>query len=137
MDYYLNDENVINRLTEEWNKYGKLIIAYDYDNTVYDYHKLGYTFENVISLLKRAKLIGANFIVFTCCNENKYNDIKKYLNINNIPFDKINENINGVDFGGRKVYYNILLDDRAGLSSAYNCLLKVVEMIENKNKNYI
>jgi len=134
MDYYLNDENVINRLIKEWNKYGKLIIAYDYDNTVYDYHKLGYTFENVISLLKRAKSIGANFIVFTCCNENKYDDIKKYLIINNIPFDKINENIDGVDFGGRKVYYNILLDDRAGLSSAYNCLLKVVETIENKNK---
>jgi len=133
MDFYLNDENVINRLTEEWSKYGKLIIAYDYDNTVHDYHKLGYVFENVISLLKRTKLIGANFIVFTCCNENKYDDIKKYLSINNIPFDKINENIDDIDFGGRKVYYNILLDDRAGLSSAYNCLLKVVEMIENKN----
>ena len=29
------------RLLEEYYKYGKLIVAFDYDNTIYDYHQNG------------------------------------------------------------------------------------------------
>lgn len=128
MDYFLDDSNIITRLVNEWNKHGELIIAYDYDSTVFDYGDKGRKFNDVISLLQKCKMVGAKFIVFTCCGEEKYESIKKYLINNNIPFDKINENIEGLDFGGRKIYYNILLDDRAGLSSAYNCLLKAIEI---------
>lgn len=55
MDLYLYEENVTERLITEWKKYGSLVVAYDFDNTVYDYHKEGHSYEYVIQLLREAK----------------------------------------------------------------------------------
>ncbi len=127
MDYYLDESNSIQRLIQEWETHDKIIIAYDFDDTVYDFHKKGRDYSNVINLLKKCEEIGAYFIVFTCCGEDQFDKIKNYLNEKQIPYDKINSNLDFVNFTGRKVYYNILLDDRAGLSSAYKCLSEVVK----------
>lgn len=128
-DYYLNDENVTDRLIEEWKKYGKIIISYDFDDTVFNFHgKEGRIYDDVVSLLKRCKKIGAYFIVFTANDD--INMIEAYLTGSNIPFDKINENMEFIKFTGRKIYYNVLLDDRSGLRSAYDTLLKAVEYME-------
>lgn len=56
----------------------------------------------------------------------------KYLVENNIPFDAINETPDFIPFKGRKVYYNILLDDRAGLSSAVEQLTRVIYQIRGE-----
>jgi hypothetical protein len=40
---YLNQANVVKRLISEWDTHGKLIIDYDFDNTVFDYHSEGHT----------------------------------------------------------------------------------------------
>jgi len=135
MDYYLDDNNAVNRLVEEWRKYGKIIIGYDFDDTVFDFHQKGRTYKNVMNLLRECKKLGAYFIVFTCCGEDEYDKIKNYLNENKLPYDKINENIDFVKFTGRKVYYNIMLDDRAGLSSAYKVLLKTIKIIKKEKEN--
>jgi len=135
MDYYLDNKNAVNRLVEEWKKYGKIIIGYDFDDTVFDFHQKDRTYKNVINLLKKCKKLGAYFIVFTCCGEDEYDKIKNYLNKNKLPYDKINENIDFVKFTGRKVYYNIMLDDRAGLSSAYKVLLKTIKIIKKEKEN--
>ena len=50
-DPYLIDTVSIQRLVKEWVKHKSLIIAYDYDNTVFDYHNNGYEFEFVIDLV--------------------------------------------------------------------------------------
>ena len=135
MDFFLDDKNIVNRLVNEWLKYGELIIAYDFDDTVSPYKtKSSEQHTMVIELLKRCKNLGAKFIVFTCrnCNDKEHYDIvTKYLNENKIPYDAINVDLD-VSFGSRKIYYNVLLDDRAGLASAYNCLLKAVEIMEKK-----
>lgn len=136
MDYYLDNENAVNRLVDEWRKHKKIIIAYDFDDTVYDFHKKGFTYNNVIELLQRCKKVGAYFIVFTACGKDEEEKIKDYLHEYRIPFDKINENLDFISFAGRKVYYNIMLDDRAGLQSSYDCLLKTVEQIENGGELY-
>lgn len=132
MDLYLEDKNVVNRLVEEWTQHKNLIVAFDFDNTVFDYYQKGYEFNDVITLLRRCKQIGCKFIVFTSCEEEKYDFIRNYLNENEIPFDTINENLDITPFKGRKVYYNILLDDRAGLRSAYDCLKEAVGVMETK-----
>ena len=131
-DFYLNESNVVNRLIEEWKKYGKIIIAYDFDDTVYDFHEKGRIYNDMVSLLKRCKKVGAYFIVFTANND--INMIEAYLTGSNIPFDKINENMEFIKFTARKIYYNVLLDDRAGLKSAYDTLLTVVEYMELERK---
>jgi hypothetical protein len=135
MDYYINDTNCIRRLLLEHEKYGSIIVAYDFDNTVFDYHNKGLKFKNVIELLQECKELKFHLTVFTSCNDDRFPEIKKYLNDNNIPFDGINETPDFIPFKGRKVYFNILLDDRAGLSSAYNQLKTVIYTIKGKKAN--
>ena len=36
------------RLLEEYKKYGELIVAFDYDNTIFDYHNNGGDYSCVI-----------------------------------------------------------------------------------------
>ncbi|MBB6672212.1 hypothetical protein [Cohnella nanjingensis] len=131
MDFYLEDDNVVARLVAEWKKYGRLVVAYDYDNTVYDYHHAGLAFDDVIALLRACKEQGAHLVIFTACGEAQYPEIRAYLTANRIPFDAINENPPFVPVGSpHKIYYNILLDDRAGLSSAYRCLKSALDMMK-------
>lgn len=135
MDYFLDDQKCINRLLEEYEKYGSIIVAYDFDNTVFDYYNKGYTYPLVIRLLRQCKELGFHLTVFTSCNDDRFPEIRKYLTENNIPFDGINETPDFIPFKGRKVYYNILLDDRAGLTSAYNQLVSVIYTIKGRKSN--
>lgn len=121
-DHYMDNINVSERLVKEWMEHGSLIIAYDYDNTVFDYHGEGQDYSRVIKLLQECKQLGAYLYVFTSCGEEKYPAIESYLTTNNIPYDAINEAPANLPFKGRKPYYNVLLDDRAGLKSAYHAL---------------
>lgn len=135
MDYYLNDQNVIDRLVREWKQYNSLVIAYDYDNTVYDYHKKGETYEDVIGLLRECKKFGSHLVVFTANDEDKYSPIIEYLKANKIPFDAINESPSFVPVqSSKKIYFNILLDDRAGLSSSYYCLKEALEIMKKERE---
>ena len=111
---------------QEYEQYGSLIIAYDYDNTVYDYHGRGDTFNDVIDLLKACEVEKFHLTVFTSCNDDRFPEIREYLIKNDIPFNAINETPDFIPFRGRKVYYNHLLDDRAGLPSAVSILWKVI-----------
>ena len=136
MDFYLNDENVLNRLLTEWKKYGKIIVALDFDLTIFDFLNVGMEFNDVINLIKRCDKIGIHLLVFTCRQEKDYPIIAKYYEEKGLRYDKINENIDFIacQMNSRKLYYNICLDDRSGLSSAYNTLLKAVEHMEYEKK---
>ncbi len=139
MDHFLSHSNCVTRLFEEWQKYGSLIVCYDFDNTVFDYNNKGYSYQQVIELLRECKQMGFHLTVFTSCNDDRFPEIKKYLQDNDIPFDGLNETPDFIPFKGRKVYFNILLDDRAGLSAAYDQLWKVIYSIRgyNATKNKI
>lgn len=130
MDFYLNNDNCTQRLIDEYKKYSKLIIAYDFDNTVYDFHSKGYRFDKVIDLIRECYELDFYLIVYTCSNKDRYKHIEKYLIKNNIPFNSINENNPDINFAHGKLYYNILLDDRAGLSSAYESLKGCINYIK-------
>ncbi|MCC6721544.1 MAG: hypothetical protein IT243_05030 [Bacteroidia bacterium] len=126
MDFFLDDNNCVSRLFEEWQKYNSLIVAYDFDNTVFDYYHKGHTFGDVIELLRECHKLGFYLTVFTSCSEDRYPEIIKYLEDNDIPFNSINDSPEYIPFKGRKIYYNVFLDDRAGLSSAYTQLWRVI-----------
>lgn len=132
MDPFLNDLNCVKRLVKEWVAHKSLIIAYDYDNTVFDYHSLGYQFDGIISTLQQCKNYGAKFIVFSCSPKDRYSQMINYLDENNIPWDTINENIVKLHGGEGKVFYNILLDDRAGLKSSYSILNMALTVIKEQ-----
>jgi len=128
MDYYLNTENTFNRLLKEYKEHKSLVVAYDFDNTVYDFHQEGHEYKDVIGLLRQLKGIGCYLIVFTANEDIDF--IKKYCHENQIPFDSVNENPSFFTSKARKIYYNILLDDRAGLKEAYDSLTRLIKTIK-------
>jgi len=129
-DRYLDQIEQNNRLLAEWRKYGSIIVAYDFDDTVFDYHKRGDTYVRLVDLLRRAEKLGAFLIVFTgCSQETILSTVRPYLRNNQIPFQNINED-GPVKSESRKIYFNILLDDRAGLVSAFETLRNAVETLE-------
>lgn len=128
MDEYLNVENSYQRLKKEYLEHGKLIIAYDIDSTVFDYHNTGATYEMVKELIRKYKG-HAYFIVFTSSEEDRFDEIRMILEKENLPYDSINEDAPFIPFKGRKVYYNILLDDRAGLRQTYDELKRLYDEV--------
>ncbi len=127
MDYYLNPENSSNRLMEEDSIYKSLVIAFDFDDTVYDFHNKGRLYNDVITLLKKLKLINCYLICWTGQEDMVF--VKNYLDQNGIPFDAINENPTFHQSKSKKIYANAYLDDRAGLFQVYNELKYLTENI--------
>ena len=125
-DPYLYDDLCIQRLTKEWLEYGKIIVAVDFDDTIYDFHGRGYEYNEIVESIKIAKVVGAYICIFTGSNPDKYDFIRQYCQEKfGFPIDSINENPIPLPFGNNgKMYYNILLDDRAGLRQASLVLLK-------------
>lgn len=120
--------NFYERLQKDYLVHKSLFVAFDYDNTVFDYHNQGINYDSVIELLRVCKSLGFTLILFTGNEGEQLEVIKKDLVARNIPFDLINEN---PLMKTRKPYYNVLLDDRAGLYESYNNLKKLTDEIRN------
>ena len=118
------------RLLEEYKKYGSLVIGFDFDSTVFDYHKKGTTYTMIINLLRELQHIGCKLVCWTAQKDLPF--VEKYLTDNKIPFDGIN--VNGIELGweSRKPMYSALLDDRAGLIQVYQELKLLVEIINKQ-----
>lgn len=129
MDFYLSEDNCYQRLEDEFKKYGKLIFCVDFDDTIYDFHKLGRSYDCVIELLKRWESY-SEVIIFTGNKEDKYPMIEEYMKNIGVKYKGINCD-SSVSFGGRKTYANVYIDDRGGLPSVYNNLNKLITKIEN------
>ena len=128
-DPFMNRERVKNRLKSEFERYGKLIIAYDFDYTVHSYKDEDYTYEFVSNLLREWRPY-SHLIVFSASPESRFGYIKKYLDNKNIPYDTINSEIIERNYT-RKVYYNVFLDDRAGLGETAEILYEILEEIKS------
>ena len=131
-DPYMNREIVKSRLISELRQYGKLIIAYDFDYTVHPYKGEDWTFDYVVNLLRKWRPY-AKFVVFTASPESRFPYIKNYLIKHDIPFDAINEEVISRKYNTRKIYYNVLLDDRAGLGETVSILDEIFESISDEN----
>jgi hydroxymethylpyrimidine pyrophosphatase-like HAD family hydrolase len=129
MDFYLNPENSQNRLIEEYQVHGALVVAFDFDDTVYDFHQKGRIYTKVIQLLHDLKAINCYLICWT--GQDDLGFVADYLRQNNIPFDAINENPSFHTKNSRKIYANAYLDDRAGLLQVYNELKHLIQAIKN------
>lgn len=126
-DPYLSNQLCIDRLLENWTSHKGLLVAFDFDNTVFDYHQQGYQFPKLEAVLKRAQKLGCQLILFTANEGEKLERAVNYCAANGYPPDYINESpISST----RKPHVNILLDDRAGLSAAYEILNKTLDKIE-------
>lgn len=129
-DPYLSYMRCVERLLNEYKKHNSLIVAFDLDGTINDFHSEGFEFPAMIKLLKKAKALNCYLFCFTAHPDEEF--VKNYLIKNNIPFDSINDSPIKQGMGTKKPYYNILLDDRAGLYTAYDHLSTVLKEVELK-----
>lgn len=137
MDKYLIPHSAYERLLAEYNKHNSLIIGVDYDDTLFDFHKTGESYEMVQQLVRDLHSIGCKIIIWS--GSENYDEMSAYLKKNNIPFDLINENlkINGKFVLGRdprKIYANAYIDDRGGLIGVYNDLSRLVKEIKHEKE---
>lgn len=128
------------RLLEEYKKYGKLIVAFDFDNTIFDYHGQGGDYSCIIELLRRCSRLGFEMILFS--TENDENKIRaKQLSCMRLGIANYSDyslsppsTKSSIFSESAKPYYNILLDDRAGLEESYEILKYVIDEIIKLNQ---
>lgn len=136
MKHPFNQQACLERLKNEYNKYGKLIVAFDFDNTIYDFHKNEGDYSEVIDLLKECIKLEFDLILFTVDEDpDKVSEKVRWLVSNDLWSYKSSHffvNTGPLFSGSRKPYYNILLDDRAGLEESYNILKQVVDYANSK-----
>lgn len=143
MSRYLNPLEALNRLRNEWAKYGSIIVAFDVDSTVIPFHQGEYVddYEPIRKLLRDLKHLGCTLIAFTAAEESRWDKIKAELELINVPYDYFNISPpsipNIVERG--KVYANIYLDDRAGLHETFSHLRQLVleQKLEIKRKQAV
>jgi hypothetical protein len=126
-DRYFNTSESVKRLVKVFKKFRNLFIAFDFDNTVFDTHELGDTFPKMESLLQFLKKEGFMLILFTGNEGSRLKEIVKYCKEHGYEPDYINENpIEDT----RKPFFNILLDDKAGLNEAYQILVTTLNILD-------
>lgn len=130
MDRYLKENSAYDRLWAEYDKYGSLIVAVDFDDTVFDFHGTGESYEMVRQLIRDLHEIGCYIIIWTGNQDTVF--IKSFLAENNIPYNSINEDAPYGVRGNRKLYGNVYIDDRGGLDSVYRDLTKLVLEVKKR-----
>ncbi len=129
----------IERLVKEWIEHGKIVLAVDYDDTLFHWkYNSKEDCDKVMELVKWCKTIGAYIMIHTASNESRYSEITEYCISKGLFIDSINQNPIELPYGNEgKPYYNWQLCDRSGLDYAYTVLegaAKQVLSIKNKNK---
>jgi hydroxymethylpyrimidine pyrophosphatase-like HAD family hydrolase len=134
-DPFTSTSNIVKRLHKEYKKHPKLIIAVDFDDTVYDFHKRGALHERAINVVKQCAALGFYVVLWTASAPERFDFMRTYMKDNGIHVDAINENPIKLPFGNNgKIYYNILLDDRAGLGQALDALEIFLDNIQNSRE---
>jgi hypothetical protein len=130
-DPFAETEACVERLYAEYLQHKKLIVAVDFDDTLFDFHKRGSRYERVLELLRRCAEHKFYVMLFTAAHPTSHGWMLGYLRDELIEPVAINENPIPLPFGHHgKPYYNILLDDRAGLGQACEILEAVLERID-------
>lgn len=124
---FLNPEFTYQRLLREYKQHGSIAVAVDFDNTIYDYHQSGMDCSEIFDLLQKLQSIGCYIILWTASGDVGF--IKKYCATHQILYAAINENPPFFKGDSRKIYYNELLDDRAGLRESFDRLTRLYEEI--------
>ena len=139
LDPFFDTTKCIDRLYKQYLSTPRLIIAVDFDLTIFDFHNEGYEFPKIISLLKRCNNHNFYIVIFTSSKKDRYNFIEEYCKKINIKIDGINKNIVETPYSeeGSKIFFNLFLDDRSGLQQAYEILNGTLNKSENNNEHSI
>lgn len=131
------EQVILDKLLRNYKTHGTVIVAFDYDDTIFPYSN-DYTmnqFQERWALLRECKNLGFYMILYTCNGQERYEEMMEFMDKNDIPYDAINQNHPAFGYEtGRKIFYNIFLDDKAGLHEALLTLEELVTIIKNNNE---
>jgi hypothetical protein len=100
--------------------------------TEFVYSNKGFTFPRVENLLRNCKLLGMKLVLFTAKEtKEQIGECVKYCEERGYMPDFVNES---PVMNTKKPYYNILLDDRAGLFEAVSDLGVVIAVHESRKE---
>lgn len=137
-DPFATTSKCVERLLKEYNKHNRLIVACDFDDTVFDYHGGGDNHQRVLDLLHECKKLKFYVVIWTASDPSRFEEMRKYMQSEGIKIDAINENPIALPFGNhKKIYYNILLDDRAGLGQSLDTLETVINTIKSTQDAFV
>jgi hydroxymethylpyrimidine pyrophosphatase-like HAD family hydrolase len=95
------------------------VIAIDFDGTItrqssfVDFDERQPPREHAGEVIRMLKSQGCKIIIWTCRAEEHYPDTIKYLEKHEIPFDKFNENIDGLPFKtSNKIFADVYYDNK-------------------------
>ena len=131
------------RLISEAEKYNNnIIVGFDFDHTIFNHREYADKLEDldnaeemsyqcIVDLLKGCKDVGMTLVLYTAEKSEERLELKKeFCKRVGIEYDYVNES--PIMNGTNKPYFNILLDDRAGLQEAFNILSKVVMKLSDQ-----
>lgn len=129
-DPYFSTDLCVERLYNTYLKHKNIIVAVDHDDTLFDFHKKGYTFPKVIEIIKECNKLGFHVIIYTASAKERHPEILENAAKLGIQVTSINKNSIESPFGNDgKIFYNIFLCDRAGLGQSYTILRKTLDRI--------
>lgn len=129
----------LGRLIKEYNEYGRIIVAYDFDDTVSCNHSENDDSCKMVRILLRVcskYKDDIDMICYTCRGDKEVeSDVIPFLDRYEIRHDKINENSDHITEETRKTLsqkpiYSIFLDDKAGLYWSYNILADFIRWLK-------
>lgn len=126
-DRYFKTKYVVKQLIRNYKIHGNLILCFDFDDTIFDYHKRGDKHPKMIHLLQYLSDRPDEFrLILHTAREGellKYaEDMCFVLDIN--P-EVVNENL--VMKENRKIFCNLMFDDKAGLGQSYKAMIKFLK----------
>jgi len=130
----------VERLVNEWIQYDKIVLAVDFDDTIFHWrHTSKARCAEILDLVKWCQTVGAYIMIHTSSDKDRYDEIREYCASKGLKIDTINSNPILLPFGREgKPYYNWQLCDRSGLDYAVEVLeeaSKKVLTIKQKQKN--
>ena len=117
---------VLEKLLEQRNAHGSIILGVDFDNTLYN-NALDEPHHDIVALIKQAKAKGFTICVWTANKDRKFVD--KFYEDNGLTYDYYNDS--PIYTGAEKKHFNLLLDDTAGLGYTVTILETLLWLIRD------
>lgn len=122
----------LTRLIDEYTKHKSLVIGFDFDGTINDFHNEGYSYDETKQLLRDLKEIGCKLVCWTAYKD--LDEVALKLKEWEIPYDSINEGGINLGYESKKPFFNALLDDRSGLHQVFTELRMLVDWVRSKDE---
>lgn len=127
-----SNNKYVDRLVRQYLEHDNLVIAVDFDDTIFpgNVNHAG-DLKPIIETLKESSTIGFKNVIYTARNKKYFPEILQFCKDNEIDVWGINEDVVKLkEPTSGKIYYNLFLDDKAGLEEAHKILCEAIEIIK-------